>query len=188
MARRIQSGSTMPERMEQHATKSWHDLSFNHKTTLTMGALIPLATKESYPGETWRLQNEVKLMFAQLYLPIMHQCYFTVDWYYVRTGILWKNADPDNWESFIKQDPLNSFTTWPYFVYQRADAVFTDGVLNYMGFNAPPGAGTLIANTQVSVLPPLAYCKIWDENYRNDQIQTPLFGVAPSSLYSLCSI
>jgi len=171
----------MPERMEKHAQKSWFDLSFNHKTTLTMGELIPLATKEVYPGELAKLQNEIKMMFASLYLPIMHQCYFTVDWFYIRTGILWKNADPDNWETFIKSDPMNTFTAWPYFNYTRASATYTNGILNYMGFNAPPGGGTLIGATPVSVLPPLAYAKVWDEYYRNDQIQTPLFGVSPSN-------
>lgn len=180
MKKRIQSGNTMSERMERHEDKSWFALSFNHKTTLTMGTLVPLATKEVYPGETVRMQNEIKLMFAQLYLPIMHQCYFTCDWFYIRMGTLWeRGVNPtDNWENFIKEDPMNSITEWPWFWYTRADATFTDGVLNYMGFNAPPGSGTLILQTKVSVLPPLAYVKVWTEYFRNNQIQPDPFAVA----------
>ncbi|WNK13961.1 MAG: major capsid protein [Microvirus sp.] len=179
MKRQIQTGNTFPERMEKHADKTWHDLSFNHKTTLTMGELIPLATKEVYPGELVRLQNEVKLKFAQLYLPIMHQCYFTVDWYYIRNGSIWPNYQQGDyysgWEAFIKEDPLNASITWPWFNYKRADAVYTNGILNYMGFNAPPGGGTLISQYKVSALPPYAYAKVWDEYYRNDQIQTSIW-------------
>jgi len=177
MARRIESGRTMPERMEKHADRSWQDLSFNHKTTLTMGALIPLAVKEVYPGELCRLRNEVKMMFAQLYLPIMHQCYFTVDWFYTTYSSVWKNAQYDNWEKFITQDPSAPWTDWPYFNYKRADAVYTDGILNYMGFNAPPTGGTLIAQVPVSALPPVIYAKVWNEYYRNDQIQADIFAV-----------
>jgi len=180
MKRRIQSSSSFPERMEKHAKASWFDLSFNHKTTLSMGMLIPLATKEVYPGEKVRLQNELQLKFAQMYLPIMHQVYFTCDWYYVTYDQLWpKQLEQDNysgWQMFIKQDPVNALVGFPTFDYDRADAIFTDGILNYMGFNAPPAAGTLISNIQdINALPVSAYQKIWDEYYRNDQIQTPIW-------------
>jgi len=111
------------------------------------------------------------MRFAGLYLPIMHQCYFTVDWFYVRNAILWPGVYSGAWEDFIKQDPVNGETGWAYMDYDRADAVFTDGLLNYMGFNAPPGSGTLIFKTVVSALPVSAYLKIYDEYFRNDQIQ-----------------
>jgi len=180
MKRRIQSNSSFPERMEKHAKASWFDLSFNHKTTLSMGMLIPLATKEVYPGEKVRLQNELQLKFAQMYLPIMHQVYYTCDWYYVTYDQLWPRTYAiDNWtgwQSFIKQDPVNALVGFPTFDYDRADAIFTDGILNYMGFNAPPGAGTLISSVDgLNALPVSAYGKIYDEYYRNDQIQTPIW-------------
>lgn len=178
--KRIQSGSSFPERMEIHEKANWYDLGFNHKTTLSMGMLVPLATKEVYPGERVRLGNEIKLMFAALLLPIMHQCYFTCDWYYVANNIIWDRGENqfDNWQNFIKADPNIPPTAFPTFDYKRALAIYTDGVLNYMGFNAPPGSGTLILETKVSALPPVAYAKIWNDYYRNDQIQPDIFAVA----------
>jgi len=179
MSRHIQSGATFPERMEKHAKRNWYDLSFNHKTTLTMGLLVPLAIKEVNPGETVKLQTEIKTMFAGLYLPIMHQCYLTQDWYFVTNRLLWPKStigDYNNgWEMFIKQDPITGAVTWPYLTYSRANAVSTEGVLNYMGFNAPPPSGTLILDTEVGALPVNAYLKIYDEYYRNDQIQPTLW-------------
>lgn len=182
MKKEIQTSGTFPERMEKHANKNWFSLSFNHKTTITMGELVPLAVKEVYPGETVRLQNEIKLMFAQLYLPIMHQCFFTCDWFYVRTGTLWDHGatHSDNWETFIKQDPFGTNQEeWPWFFYKRAHAIYTNGILNYMGFNAPPGSGTLITQTFVSALPVVAYVKIWNDYFRNSQIQPDKFAVSP---------
>lgn len=173
--KRIPASSTFPERTEDHAGKQWHNLSFNHKTTLTMGLLVPMACKEVYPGETVKVGSEIKMRFAPLFLPIMHQCYYTLDWYYVTNDQLWGHTYADSWQYFIKQDPVTGTTTWPYFSYKRNDAVWTDGILNYMGFNAPPGNGTLIFSTPVSALPVAAYIKIYDEYYRNDQIQPPLF-------------
>lgn len=178
MQRRVQSNASFPERMEKHAKASWFDLSFNHKTTTSMGMLVPLATKEVYPGEKVKLMTELKLKFAQLYLPIMHQVYYTIDHYYVTNDQLWPKTFPvDNWsgwQSFIKQDPITGTVGFPFFNYKRADAVFTDGILNYMGFNAPPATGTLISQYPVGALPVYAYAKIWDEYYRNDQIQSPI--------------
>lgn len=170
----IKAGNALPERMEKHANKNWVDLSFNHKTTLTMGALVPMACKLVYPGEFVKLRSEIMMRFAALYLPIMHQCYFTWDWFYVRLGAIWPGAGPlgvTSFETFMKQDPINGPATWAYFDYKRADAVFTDGVLNYMGFNAPPGSGTLIAQTRVNACPPTAYASIWHWYFRNPNIQ-----------------
>jgi len=180
MKRRIESGQTFPERMETHAPANWFDLGFNDKTTTTMGLLVPLATKEVYPGEKVRLANEIKLMFAPLFLPIFHQCYFTCDWFFVTYDQLWKRgANPiDNWQSFIKQDPNNAGTIPPRFNYLRADAIHTDGIINYMGYNAPPATGTLRIQQEISAIPPVAYAKIWNDYYRNDQIQGDIFAVA----------
>lgn len=173
--RQIQSGTSIPERLERHSPRNWVNLSFNHKTTLTMGALVPMACKEVYPGELAKLYMELKMRFAALYLPIMHQCYFSLDWYYVRMGDLWQGTFTNSFETFMKQDPVTGNVGWTYFNYKRSHAIFTDGILNYMGFNAPPPAGTLIFQTQVSAMPVAAYAKIWNEYYRNTNIQNSMF-------------
>lgn len=170
----IKAGMALPERFEKHANKNWVDKSFNHKTTLTMGTMVPMACKLVYPGELAKCYSEVMMRFAALYLPIMHQCYFTWDWFYVRLGAIWPSLPGtalNGFESFMKQDPVTGVTTWTYFDYKRADAVFTDGILNYMGFNAPPGAGTLIASTEVNAAPVAAYVSIWHWFFRNPNIQ-----------------
>lgn len=176
----VKVGQSIPERFEKHANKNWFGLSFNHKTTLTMGTLVPMACKQVYPGEFVKLRSELMMRFAALFLPIMHQCYFTWDWFYVRQGILWPNwlFDDSGFEAFMKQDPTNPTIGIPTINYLRSDAIFTDGVYNYMGFNAPPAAGTLIAGVEVAAMPAWAYAKIVDDYFRNPNIQattwTPL--------------
>jgi len=111
------------------------------------------------------------MRFAALYLPIMHQCFYTIDWFYVRTQALFTSSKWQSFESFIKQDPNQGVVGWAWFNYKRADAVFTDGILNYLGFNAPPEGGTLISQTKVSVIPPAAYLSIYEWFFRNPNIQ-----------------
>lgn len=168
--RMIPSNQSIPERMERHTPRNWANLSFNHKTTLTMGTLVPMACKEVYPGELAKLYAELKMRFAALYLPIFHNCFFTFDWFYVRMGALWQQEK--DWQDFMQQDPVTGTNGWAWFTYKRSDAIYTDGVLNYMGFNAPPGAGTLIASTVVGAAPVLAYYSIWLNYFRNPQIQS----------------
>lgn len=164
----IKDSRTIPERMEKHERKNWFHQGFNHKTTLTMGQLVPFGCKEVYPGETVRVTAEFKMRFAALYLPIMHQCYFTVDWFYVRKGSLFQNSE---FERFMMQDPVTGSIGWAWFGYKASHAVWTNGVLNYMGFNAPPVSGTLIAEVDVDAAPPMAYYEIWAWFYRNPNIQ-----------------
>jgi len=184
MAKRIPTSASFPERMEKHENKNWFNIGFNHKTTATMGLLVPLACKEVYPGEKVQLAVEIKKRFAALYLPIMHQCYYTLDWYFIGWDQLWPKSGSGvneiGWQMFIKQDPITGEIQWPWFQYRRADAIYTDGVLNYLGFNAPPPAGTLILQTQVGAGPVAAYSKVYNEYYRNDQIQIDSFNTLSS--------
>lgn len=111
------------------------------------------------------------MRFAPLFLPIMHQIYYTLDWFYVRTGSMFQNTYTSAFETFMMQHPVTGTIPWAYFNYKRIDAVWTNGILNYMGFNAPPGSGTLVAQVSVSAIPPAAYYKIWAWHFRNPNIQ-----------------
>jgi len=164
----IKVGQSVPERYEKHEKKNWFSFGFNHKTTLTMGTLVPMACKQFYPGELVRLKSEIMMYFAALYLPIMHQCYFTWDWFYVRNGALWPN-DSDGgsgWEAFYLDNPENLSVDWAWTQYTRAQAVDTECIMNYLGFNAPPASGTLILQTRVGALPISAYVLIYDNFFR----------------------
>jgi len=181
MTKRIAPSATFPQRQEQHANANWMNLGFNHKTTTTMGLLTPIFCEEVYPGEKVRLRTTINKRFAALYLPIMHQCLYTIDFFYVTCEQLYN--DPRQFRQFMSEDPLNPQVEWAWATYARAKAIYTDGILNYMGFNAPPGSGTLILQTKVSAMPPAVYLKIWDEYYRNDQIQTSKYtdGLSPGN-------
>lgn len=173
MAKRIAPSATFPERREKHENANWMNLGFNHKTTSTMGLLTPIFCEELYPGEKVRLRTTINKRFAALYLPIMHTCQYTIDYFYVTCEQLFQNNR--QFQVFMSEDPINPVIEWAWFYYKRASAIYTDGILNYMGFNAPPGSGTLIFQTVVGAMPVAAYVKIYDEYYRNDQIQPPRF-------------
>lgn len=170
----IKDARSISPRQEKHQEKNWFNHGFNHKTTLTMGMLVPMGCKEVYPGEKVRCRYEAMIKTAPLILPIMHLCFHTVDYFYVKAQSLWERSEAASFESFMKQDPINGTIEWAYFNYQRAYAASTNCILNYLGFNAPPGSGTLIAGVELSAMPPAAYFQIWNWYFRNPNIQEDL--------------
>lgn len=169
----IKSGGTIPERFEKHSRENWVDLSFNHKTTISMGNLIPMGIKEVYPGELAKCRMEMQLKFANLFLPIMHQVYYTVDWFYVRTGALYAKSPYQSFEAFIVQHPVTGTIEWAWMNLGSgaAEGGSQRCILNYMGFQSSEGVIGPITNIAVSAIPAAAYYSIWTWMYRNPNIQ-----------------
>jgi len=148
-------------------SKNKFDLSHDHKTTFSMGQLIPFLTVETLPGDEFDIDSEIMCRFAPLYLPIMHRCDLSVNYFYVPWRIIW-----EQWEKYItQQEDLLA----PYFE-MLVDSIDDDGrysILNYMGFptdDVAPGGGNINV-INVNAGPLAAYWKIYNEYYRNSQIQ-----------------
>jgi len=146
--------------------KNLFDLSHDHKTTFSMGQLIPFCTLETLPGDNFTLDYEVMCRFAPLFLPIMHRCDLTVHYFYVPWRIIWSD-----WSKYITQ---SEDLLAPYFYHPDLNASTTETkrspICSYMGlpfsFQAP-----FVSGVNVSAGPIAAYWKIYNEYYRNSQIQ-----------------
>jgi len=137
----IRPTTAIPERMEQHENRNWVQLGFNHKTSLTMGELVPLGVKEVLPGELCKVYAELLMRFAPLFLPIMHQVYYTLDWFYVRTASMFQNTYTSAFETFIMQHPVTGTVGWAYFNYSP-----DTGSIAYEGMSTlAPNCGSGVA-------------------------------------------
>lgn len=155
---------------EYKRKKNQFDLSHDVKTTFSMGQLIPFLTLETLPGDYFECDFEVMCRFAPLFLPIMHRCDLTVHYFYVPNRILW--PEPSGWSSYItqKEDLVHPWVPQPTDNPNNEKLFY---VADYMGFpldNISPG-GSTINTIPVNALPLSAYLKIYDEYYRNPQIQ-----------------
>lgn len=163
------------------------DLSHDVKTTFSMGQLIPFLCLETLPGDNFIIDFECFTRFAPLYLPIMHRCDLTINYFYVPNRCLWVGAqqggDPSplgNWMDYITQ---NQDLVAPYIVIP-ADAISIDPVTgtgpgiayslhDYLGFPTDniAGGGSSITSMYVNAFPFAAFWKIYDEYYRNPQVE-----------------
>lgn len=141
--------------------RSVFDMSHGHKTTCDTGLVIPLMCKEVLPGDTWKVELEAFCRLLTLLNPIMDNMWFESNFFFVPMRLVW-----DNTEKFFGEqaNPADSIS---FSIPQSTSALFTSTrtVIDYM--NVRPQLGAFVINT----LPIRAYRKIWNDWYRDENLQ-----------------
>lgn len=138
------------------------DLSHDVKLSFKMGQLIPTCCMECMPGDKFSISVENMLRFAPLIAPVMHKVQVTTHYFFVPNRILWPE-----WEDWITGE---GEVPAPKFDLGVGLASIPVGSLgDYLGLPIGPFADNEIP---VSPLPIGAYLKIWDEYYRDQNLQT----------------
>lgn len=149
------------------------DLSHDVKLSFQMGELVPTCAMECLPGDVFEISTENMLRFAPLISPVMHKVRVTTHYFFVPNRILWPE-----WDRWITGD----FDIEAPYLRIGADEDFTEieegSVCDYLGypvgsnFGGGPGSGQYL---QISPLPMSAYMKIYDEYYRDQNIQNEVW-------------
>lgn len=144
------------------------DLSHDRKLSCNPGELIPVLMEEAVPGDVWKIKSSLMVRFAPMVAPIMHQVNAYIHFYFVANRLLW-----ENWEDFITggEDGQDE-SVYPYVtpsVASRADG----SLLDYLGVpTVEPPTNYLF---QMSAMPLAAYALIYDEYYRDQNLQEKVF-------------
>lgn len=149
--------STPITRVRRNHFKLNHDFKFTGK----MGKLIPTLVQEVLPGDSFYITSENLIRFAPLISPAMHSIQCTTHYWFVPNRIIWSK-----WEDFISPD-LSKQTppSWPYLDFGTASTIPKGSLLDYLGLPTNvSGIG------KISALIPAAYLKIYDENYRDQNL------------------
>jgi hypothetical protein len=145
--------------------KNVFDLTHDVKLSTNMGDLTPILTLECVPGDKINLGCESLVRLAPMIAPVMHRMDVTMHYFFVPNRILW-----NNWEKFITEH--NSEHVAPYLSVQTGTYTAAQlKMMDYMGIPPIPAGGT---TTNVSALPFAAYQAIWNEYYRDQNLQTPV--------------
>ena len=138
------------------------------KTTLQEGALTPFFVDEVLPGDTFSMSTSALVREVTPLFPVMDDAYIDVYYFFVPNRILWSH-----WEELAganKTSAWDSPTDWllPEMEYNDEANVFKCSVLDYLG--VPPGTAI---GSGVNILPMAAYLKIYDDWFRNENIEAP---------------
>ncbi|AXL14861.1 major capsid protein [Microviridae sp.] len=142
------------------------DLSHEHKLSLDMGWLVPCMVEEVLPGDTFLHKASALARVAPLAKPLMHRVELRMHSFFVPNRILW-----DQWENFITGE-----TTTEDKPTQFVQA--GDKLADHMGI--PPTAGL-----EVDALPFRAYAMIYNEYYRDQDLQ-PEISLDNTELQRIC--
>ncbi|AXH75351.1 MAG: major capsid protein [Microviridae sp.] len=147
--------------------RSRFDRSHAYKTTFDAGYIFPFMCDEVLPGDTFNLGVTSFARLATPLKPFMDNVYLDIQFFFVPNRLVW-----DNWQQFMGErlnpddDPL--VFTMPQ---ATVDTSVADGATLPEYFGIPPMVGTV----QVQALPFRAYCLIWNEWYRDQNLQDRIF-------------
>jgi len=140
--------------------RSVFDLSHERKLSCDMGKLIPIMCEEVLPGDTFKVHTDMLIRIAPMLAPVMHRINAFTHFFFVPNRLL-----QTNWEQFITGGPNGTDAT----------------AIPYVGSGAGQAAGTLwdyfglpvdVASMNVIAYPFRAYALIYNEWYRDQNLQT----------------
>lgn len=150
--------------------RSTFDLSHDVKMSLKFGTLYPVMCEDVAPGDKWRIGCEAMIRFAPMIAPVMHRIDCTMHYFFVPKRLLW-----DNYMKWYKgeKDPLTDLPyVHPYWNIAQADGTTYQPLMDYMGVPRPADNNVGIGNvTSISALPFAAYQFIYNEYYRDQNLQ-----------------
>ena len=143
---------------------STFDLSHERKFSGNMGELIPMLVMETVPGDSFDIRTAQMIRFAPMIAPMMHHVTVYQHFFFVPNRITW-----DNWEQFITSGEDGQATcVIPYVTIEPDD--ITEGSLgDYLGLPMSSSG-----SKDVQILPLLAYNRIYNEYYRDQNLITEI--------------
>lgn len=141
------------------------DLSHDVKFSCEMGKLVPTFVQECIPGDKFRIRTETLIRMAPLVSPVMHKINVFMHYFFVPNRII----DPA-WEDFITPDLSKESPAPPCVItYDNSNWSIKKGSIgDYMGL---PIIGSSTNPLEISAYPFLAYFKIYDDYYRDQNLQ-----------------
>lgn len=141
-----------------------HNLTHSVKLSSSMGELIPLCLVEALPADVIDHSTTALIRTQPLVAPVMHEVDAKIHHWFIPTRTIWADF-PD----FITGGPDGADNTVAPYITTPASVGFPIGSLaDYLG--VPTG----VPNLKVSALPFRAYAEVWNNYYRDQDLQSEL--------------
>lgn len=152
-------------------SRSVFDRSTQHKTTFNAGELVPILCDEVLPGDTFSISTFSIIRMTTPINPTMDNLYADIYFYYIPSRILWEHFEEFNGKN------EDTFWTQPteYEIPQIESPVggWSKGTIaDYLGI---PTGIELKGDHSVNHLPFRGVVKVWNDWFRDQNLQTPAF-------------
>lgn len=145
------------------------------KLTFDAGQLIPFYVDEVLPGDTFSIDNVGLVRMSTPIFPVMDNCYLDYYYFFCPNRILW-----EHWKEFmgeVTNEPWVQQTEYTVpqlkIIGGTAENKFPmeNSILDYMGI--PTKIIGENGELDVNALPIRAYVKIWNEWFRDQNVDNP---------------
>ena len=152
--------------------RSVFDRSHSHKTSFNVGELVPIMCEEILPGDTVQISTAKVVRLQTLLTPIMDNVYMDTYYFFVPNRLVW-----EHYKEFCGENTKSAWVPETEYVIPSISAPsggFTvGGIADHLGY--PVGVNwTATDKFAPSALPFRAYCLIWNEFFRDENVSDPL--------------
>ena len=152
-----------------NAKRSTFDRNCRIKTSFNEGNLVPFFCDEVLPGDTFNLKTSVLARLSNPAVrPVMDDMYLDVYYFFVPSRILWKHFPEVHGENVQDFWAPSTETVLPEEKEGDSSVVLLHSPYDYLG--VPVGASAAGLNP----LPVIAYYKIWNEWFRDENLDSPI--------------
>lgn len=176
------SNSRFAQAPQVDIQRSTFDRSSGHKTTFNAGKLVPIYVDEVLPGDTFEMSTSAIIRGSTPIFPVMDNANLDIYYFFVPNRLVW-----DHWKEFNGENTTSKWEqTIEYSIPQMAPPTSSGAVpvagwekgtlADYMGIPTEVGPGASQTNPEYTVnhLPFRAYCLIWNEWFRDQNLQDPV--------------
>lgn len=146
--------------MRRFSARNLFNLSHENKLTCEMGKLVPILCEEILPCDTFCVSTDMVVRMAPMLAPIMHNVNVYTHFFFVPNRLIF-----DKWEDFITGGKNGDDATVAPYITTPSGGFSVGSLADYLG--VPTG----VAGVQVSALPFRAYNKIYNDYYRDENLQ-----------------
>lgn len=144
--------------------RSSFNRSHGYKTTFDSGYLVPFYIDEVLPGDTFNLKCTLFARLATPIVPFMDNMFMETFFFFVPNRLLW-----DNWQKFNgEQENPGDSTDFLIPIIKNTGSFEVGSIADYFGI--PTG----VNNLEVNALPFRAYNLIYNEWFRDENLQESL--------------
>lgn len=167
MNRNSESHFAQVPRMERPRSK--FDRGHQLLTTINEGELVPIYMDEVLPGDTARVQLNGLIRMSTPIYPIMDNCYMDTYFFFVPARLLW-----EHFENMFGENDTDYWAEDTEYSTPKCTIGGTSGLANG-SIGDYFGLPTQVTNAlEVNALPARAYCKIYNEWFRDENLEAPL--------------
>lgn len=149
--------------------RSKFDRSHQLLTTINEGELVPIYYDEVLPGDTARIRLNGLIRMSTPIYPVMDNCYMDTYFFFVPCRLLWKH-----WENMFGENDTNYWEEKTEYSTPICRIGGNSGLKNG-SIGDYFGLPTKVKNEiQVNALPARAYAMIYNEWFRDENLEAPL--------------